>query len=127
MKRSSFKPAQELEPPCPEPPVHLSERAAAMWRELGQSRAKTTGRRALFQAALEAMDRCEAARAAIAIEGMTSTTPGTGAQHVHPLVKVELESRRQFASLCATRPGFSASHWLVTVRALTQRTERGTP
>jgi hypothetical protein len=50
----------------------------------------------LVQTALEALDRMEAARLGIEREGMTAKTESTGALHVHPLVKVERESRALF-------------------------------
>ncbi len=53
-------------------------------------------RLALLQAALEALDRADSARITVETEGMTSTTKTTGAVHIHPLVKVERESRAQF-------------------------------
>jgi hypothetical protein len=53
----------------------------------------------LLQAALEARDRAEQARAAIS--ELTTTTKTTGAIHVNPLVKVERECRQQFARIWA--------------------------
>jgi hypothetical protein len=50
----------------------------------------------MIQAALEALDRSELARLAVQREGMTATTKTTGAVHLHPLLKVEKESRQQF-------------------------------
>jgi hypothetical protein len=50
----------------------------------------------MLQAALEALDRSELARLAVGREGMTTTTKTTGAVHLHPLLKVEKESRQQF-------------------------------
>lgn len=82
-----------------EPPKHLSEESAALWRELVPKRARSSGRLVLLQAALEARDRAEQARQAIAASSMTTTTKSTGAVHVHPLVKVERESRQQFARI----------------------------
>jgi phage terminase small subunit len=97
MKKPKAEPAAP--PPYPEAPPHLTERSKALWRRLGPDHAKSVARRALFQAALEALDRGDKAREVVAQEGMTSRTEGTGAVHVHPLVKVELESRRQFSRL----------------------------
>lgn len=79
-----------------EPPDHLSDRSKVLWGELAPDRAKSIERRTLLQAALEALDRADAARLAIAAEGMTTTTATTKAVHVHPLVKVEREARGQF-------------------------------
>jgi phage terminase small subunit len=90
---------QKRKPAYPDAPPHLSERSAALWRELGPVRMSTTGRQALFQAALEALDRAEAAREAIAQQGMVARTDATGALHVHPLLKVERDSRQQFVAI----------------------------
>ena len=59
------------------------------------------GRLAMLQAALEAMDRADAAREVVSREGMTTTTQRSGVQHLHPLLKVEKESRHQFTTLWA--------------------------
>lgn len=83
------------------PPEHLSERAQSLWRSFVPSRCVSPGRLALLQAALEALDRADEARAEIATTGMTTTTKTTGAVHVHPLVKVERESRQQFSRIWA--------------------------
>lgn len=53
----------------------------------------------MLQVALESLDRADQASAEIQKHGMTSTTKTTGAIHVHPLVKVERESRALFAKL----------------------------
>src|SRR5690606_11000959 len=81
------------------PPTHLSPRAASLWRSVVPSRARTPGRLAMIQTALEALDRADAARIAVETEGMVSVTKTTGAVHVHPLVKVERECRQQFARI----------------------------
>jgi phage terminase small subunit len=88
--------------PYPAAPFHLSARSAALWHELGPTKADTVGRRVLFQAALEALDRADQARAVISAEGLVTTTRASGAVHIHPLVKCELDSRRQFASIWAS-------------------------
>src|SRR5438046_912669 len=82
--------------PDPEPPAHLSERAAGLWRELVPRRARSPERLALLQTALEALDRSDEAREAINKEGLTSKTEKTGALHIHPAVRVERESRMLF-------------------------------
>lgn len=80
-------------------PEHLSSRAAALWRDVVPRRAKSPGKVAIVQSALEALDRADAARVEVEVAGMTTTTKTTGAVHVHPLVKVERESRAQFSKL----------------------------
>ena len=86
-------------PPYPEPPAHLSVRAAGLWRYLGPTHARSVARRTLLRCALEALDLADLAREAVCREGMTSRTETTGAIHVHPLIKVGTESRRQFSRL----------------------------
>jgi phage terminase small subunit len=104
-----MKKSQSEAAPYPEPPPHLSERAAALWREIGPSKADTTGRRVLLQAALECLDRGDRARELIASEGLTSTTKSTGAVHIHPLAKIERDARAQFASIWASL-GLNQAH-----------------
>ncbi len=82
-----------------DPPDHLSDRAAALWSDVVPRRAKTPRRVAMVQTALEALDRADASRRAVEVAGMTTTTKTTGAVHVHPLLKVERESRAQFTKL----------------------------
>ena len=80
----------------PEPPDHLSERSKQLWRDLVPKRAKSPGRLALLQTALEALDRADEARELISTEGLTTVTETTGAVHLNPLVKLERESRQAF-------------------------------
>ena len=54
---------------------------------------------ALLQVALESLDRADQARVEVEKTGMTSTTKTTGAVHLHPLLRVERESRQQFGKL----------------------------
>jgi P27 family predicted phage terminase small subunit len=82
-----------------EAPAHLSDRSKRLWAELVPRRARSTGRLALLQAALEALDRAEQARSEVSTGKLTTTTETTGAVHVHPLVKVEREARQQFARI----------------------------
>jgi phage terminase small subunit len=89
------------------PPKHLSERARQLWLELVPSRCRSIGRLTLLCSALESLDRADTAREAIGPAGLTTTTKTTGAVHVHPLVKVERESRQQFARIwCDLGLGF---------------------
>jgi hypothetical protein len=54
------------------------------------------GRLALLATALEARDRATEARAAIAKDGLTSTTETTKTVHCHPLLKVEKDALALF-------------------------------
>lgn len=78
------------------PPEHLSDWAKDLWREIVPRRARSPERRALLRLALEAHDRAGAARVTVEADGMICTTKTTGAVHVHPLVKVEQQARKQF-------------------------------
>jgi phage terminase small subunit len=86
-------------PAAPPPPGHLSPWAQALWRCIACRRARSPERLTLFLAALEALDRATEAREILAREGLTTKTETTGAVHVHPLAKVEAESRRQFGAM----------------------------
>lgn len=92
----------------PGPPAHLSQRAQGLWREIVPRRAVSPERLVLLQVALEALDRADAATEVIERQGMVTTTKTTGAVHVHPLVKVERESRQLFAR-CWSEMGLSWS------------------
>ena len=83
------------------PPEGLSERSAALPDEIVPKRARSAGRIALFEEALRALDRADAARAIVEAEGMTFETKTTKAAHVHPAVKVEREARQAFSRLWA--------------------------
>lgn len=83
----------------PDPPAHLSERSQALWRAIVPRRAKSPERIALVQVALEALDRADQAAAAVTAQGLTTTTKRTGMTHLNPIAKLELESRRQFATI----------------------------
>jgi P27 family predicted phage terminase small subunit len=83
----------------PRMPYGLADEAVPYWRRLAPMLAK---RGVLVDSdipALEALDRADLARETIASEGMTSTSTLTGVMHIHPLVKIEIEARRQFASM----------------------------
>ncbi|MCI0637981.1 MAG: hypothetical protein L0Y72_23595 [Gemmataceae bacterium] len=82
-------------------PSHLSARSRALWAELVPRRAESPERLALLQTALEALDRADQARVVVKKEGLTKTTERSGAVHLHPLLKVEADSRRQFARIWA--------------------------
>lgn len=88
--------------PPPEPPDHLSERAKSLWRSVVPRRAKSPERLVTVQVALEALDRADGARLAIAEQGLTTVTKTTGAVHLNPLAKLEREARAQFLSAWST-------------------------
>jgi len=93
------KQAPEPLPPPPEPPGHLSERSQELWRLVVPEKTRTPGWLTLMQTALEALDRSIECQAVIDREGLTATTVRSGAQHCHPLLKIEIESRRQFVKI----------------------------
>ena|SRR5579884_1665970 len=80
------------------PPAHLSVRAQKIWNGVVR-RCSSTERQVMLQTALEALDRGDEAAALIRQDGIVSKTPSTGATHVHPAVKIERDSRAQFARL----------------------------
>jgi hypothetical protein len=88
-------------PSYPDPPDHLSDRAKDLWCQIGPSRADTVGRRTMLQAALECLDRADAARRAIESDGLFTTTKTTGAIHAHPGIIIEKESMARWAKLWA--------------------------
>ena len=77
-------------------PTTLSAESARLWAALVPSRCRSAGRLAMLRVALEARDRADMASAAIAKQGLTTTTATTGAVHVHPLAKLEREARATF-------------------------------
>ena len=80
-------------------PDHLSDRSRTLWASVVPKRARSPERLAMITTALEALDRADAARAKVEADGMTTTTKTTGAVHLHPLLRVERESRQLFAKL----------------------------
>jgi phage terminase small subunit len=52
-----------------------------------------------LRVALESLDRADQCREVLAREGLTTRNEISGAVHMHPLVKVERESRQLFARL----------------------------
>ncbi|MDI7245859.1 MAG: hypothetical protein QME92_00055 [Bacillota bacterium] len=86
----------KVDPAALEPPAHLSERSKALWRQVVPDRAKSPGRLALLQTALEALDRADQARQVLDREGLFTTTPGSGVTHVHPAARIEREARALF-------------------------------
>jgi phage terminase small subunit len=82
-----------------DPPADLSDRARELWNSAVPAHADGLCRQATVAEALRALNRADQARAIIDAEGMTFVTEGTGTVHVHPLVKVERESRQLFFRL----------------------------
>ena len=78
-------------------PHHLSQKSRQLWSEIVPRRAKSPERLALVQTALEALDRADEAGEVVRKEGLTTKTKTTGAVHIHPLLKIEKESRQFFA------------------------------
>ena len=93
---SAFKPCRGKSKPAesyPDAPAHLSERSRSLWQKLGPLHAENEGRRVMFATALQALDRMDEARAAIARDGLFQ---GSGKmQHLHPAAALEKESRRE--------------------------------
>ena len=81
------------------PPEHLSDRSKQLWRKILDDGEVSPGRAALFQTALECLDRADEARAMLADEGLIAITSTTGASHAHPLLKIEKDNRQLFARL----------------------------
>ena len=84
------------------PPAHLSDRAKDLWRAVAGGREMSPGRLALFQTALECLDRADQARKAIDRDGLTFTTESTGAVHLNPIARIEKDSRSAFAKIWKT-------------------------
>ena len=78
------------------PPKHLSKVSQSLWKKLVPKRVKTLEQLVLLKVALEALDRGDEARRRISDEGLTITTPETGAVHLHPAWQVEQQARQQF-------------------------------
>jgi P27 family predicted phage terminase small subunit len=73
-------------------PSHLSERSQALWAEIERSFVLEAHERELVRLALEAIDRCEEAREALAREGAYQRNR-YGSLTAHPAVAVERDSR----------------------------------
>ena len=83
------------------PPSGLSEAAVERWKSV-VTKPLSPGRAALLEQAVRCLDRLEQVQTILATETLTVTTERTKAVHVHPLLKVETELRRQFATIWAT-------------------------
>lgn len=78
---------------------HLSEKSKKIWKSVVPSDEKTLPRQVFILAALESLDRADSAMAVIEAEGMLLPAGEKGIAHVHPLLKVEKDSRALFAKL----------------------------
>jgi len=88
------EPVKQL-PSCPD---GLSDASQALWPCIVKPGA-SVGRCRLIEEALRCLDRLAQVRGILATESLTVTTERTKAVHAHPLLKIETELRRQFASL----------------------------
>jgi len=102
-----------------QPPEHLSGRAKKLWARLVPRHVRAFSRVALLQSALECLDVADRARAELAGQSLTVKTLGSGTVHANPLLKVEKESRQQFANLWASLglnskdlDSYSVAKWL---------------
>jgi P27 family predicted phage terminase small subunit len=78
------------------PPKHLSREAKKLWRDiLDEFDLSDSAGLRILQTALEAMDRAQAARQAIDLEGMT-VLDKFGQLKPHPLLPTERDSRAAF-------------------------------
>jgi P27 family predicted phage terminase small subunit len=78
-------------------PAHLSARTQSLWAEYAKPE-KGNSWTALFQTALESLDRSDQARALIDKEGLTVTTARSGVAHIHPATRIEKDARMQFCT-----------------------------
>ena len=79
---------------------HLSDEARALWNSVAH-RCRSPGREAIAIVALQCWDRANEAAKVCDVEGLVTITESTGAVHVHPLLKVEVQNRSLFAKLWA--------------------------
>lgn len=84
---------------APPAPKTLSPRAASFWKSLVPRRCASPERLLLLEAALEALDRADAALEILSRDGLTYTTETTKAVHAHPMLKVEADARRTLVRL----------------------------
>lgn len=82
----------------PAAPRHLSRRSKELWRSVLEDYELEIHHRELLRLALEALDRCEEARKAIAKDGPFVPTR-SGRPAAHPALAVERDSRLAAARL----------------------------
>lgn len=78
-------------------PDGLSPRAAALWRELQPTKARSRGRQEMLAQALLALDVAETARAAFA-GGLTVTSGRSGVTHVKPEARLWKDAMNVFTT-----------------------------
>lgn len=83
----------------PKPPDHLSETAAAWWRDVVQDYSLEPHHLHLLAAACGAMDRMAQARAELAAHGGLTFKDERGVIKAHPAVAIERDARVAFARL----------------------------
>jgi hypothetical protein len=81
------------------PPEGLSERAQELWRAEVRHRTKSSGRLALLEQCLRALDRADEVHRLLGTQELISVTKTTGAAHLNPLLRAEKEARETFARL----------------------------
>ena len=81
------------------PPEGLSEKSLALWSSEVRHRTRSSGRLALLEQCLRALDRADEVRQLLATQALVSVTTTTGAAHLNPLLKLEKEARESFAKL----------------------------
>src|SRR5689334_2816990 len=89
---------------CPEriafmasrPPAGLSPRSVKLWGQLVPKNAQTPQRLALLTEALRCLDRADQLREKIDNEGLMLTTGKRDRVRIHPLAKLERQTRRDF-------------------------------
>lgn len=91
-------PAADFTNELPEPPAHLTAEAGAWWRDVVRDYALEPHHLRLLQAACEAWDRMQLARAAVASGGITFKA-GNGDLKANPAVAIERDARTAFARL----------------------------
>lgn len=85
-----------------EVPVGLSEKSQSLWKEIAGFRGSSGSRLSLLEVALRALDRSDQAARLIEEQGLTSVTPRSGAIHLNPLTKLEIENRSLFFKIMAS-------------------------
>lgn len=80
---------------APDPPSHLSEEAAALWRDIVDEWVLGPEALPLLRGALEQWDNYQRCRAQVAQDGPTFTTE-SGMTRAHPAAKLALDSFAAF-------------------------------